>query len=143
MSFMKPERIPVDRSHLEDDDRQQLLRLELLVAQGKFEEAQEVAEDLWIEAADAHKRLYQGISNALTAVCARQARQLRGAREIASHTRTILAPFPRRVLGIDLDALLDSMADFVLRGEGPIHLLRQGVAAKQPSHRGRLTRSIE
>jgi hypothetical protein len=131
MTVMSPERIPAGRSHLSDDERKQLLRLELLVDQGKFEDAQEVAEDLWIEAIDAHKLLFQGISNALTAVCARQARQLRGAREIAGRTRTMLAPFPRRVLRIDLDALLDSMSDFVIRGEGPIHLLRQGVGSKQ------------
>jgi hypothetical protein len=129
MAIMNPARIPNDRSHLENEDREQLLRLELLVMQGKFEEGQEVVEDLWIEATDAHKRLYQGISNALTAVCARQARKLRGAREIAERTRSVLSPFPRFALGIDLDALLDSMNDFVVRGEGPILFLRQGAGS--------------
>jgi hypothetical protein len=126
MSIMDPTLIPADRRHLDDDERVLLIRLELLVAQGSFDEAQEVAEDLWLQSTDAHKRLYQGVSNALTAVCARQARQLRGAREIAAQTRTMLAPFPRTVIGIELDTLLESVNDFVVRGEGPVLLLRQG-----------------
>ena len=129
MAIMDPALVPPDRRHLEPDDRRLLLRLELLVAQEKFDEAQEVAEDLWIEATDAHKSLYQGLSNALTAVCARRAHQVRGAREIADRTRTMLAPFPRLALGIELDALMDSMNQFIVRGEGPILLLRQGVEA--------------
>jgi hypothetical protein len=129
MSIMDPALVPPDRGHLDPDDRRLLLRLELLVAQDKFEDAQEVAEDLWIEATDAHKRLYQGLSNALTAVCARRAHQVRGAREIADRTRTMLAPFPRLVVGIELDTLLVSMNEFIVRGEGPILLLRQGVQA--------------
>ncbi len=102
------------------------MRFELLVAQGRHDDAQEEAEDLWLEATDAHKRLYQGLSNALTAVCAREAGQRRGAREIAQRTRHMLAPFPNRVIGFELDALLESVNEFVLRGEGPILLLRQG-----------------
>lgn len=102
------------------------MRLELLVAGGRFEEAQELAEDLWLEATDAHKRLYQGLSNALTAVCARQARQLRGARQIAAQTEVMLAPYPRRALGLELDVLLESVRDFIARGEGPVLLRRQG-----------------
>ena len=129
MAIMDPALVPPDRGHLDPDDRRQLLRLELLVAQGRFEDAQEVAEDLWIEATDANKRLYQGLSNALTAVCARRAHQIRGGREIADHTRTMLAPFPRRVLGIELDALMESMNEYIVRGDGPILLLRQGVEA--------------
>jgi len=126
MAIMEPHRIPPGRAHLDEHDRQRLLRLELLVADGRFDEAQETAEGLWLEANDAHKLLYQGLSNALTAVCARQARQLRGARQIADATRSILAPFPRRALDLELDVLLDSVRDFVLRGEGPILLRRQG-----------------
>ncbi|PWB71378.1 MAG: hypothetical protein C3F15_12715 [Holophagae bacterium] len=126
MAIMDPHRIPSGRAHLDEHDRQRLLRLELLVADGRFDEAQETAEDLWLEANDAHKLLYQGLSNALTAVCARQARQLRGAHQIADATRSILAPFPRRALDLELDVLLDSVRDFVLRGEGPILLRRQG-----------------
>jgi hypothetical protein len=126
MAIMEPERIPVGRDHLDDDEQRRLIRLELLVAQGRHDQAQEEAEDLWLEASDAHKRLYQGLSNAFTAVCARDAGQRRGAREIARRTRLMLAPFPRRVLGFDLDVLLDSVDEFVLRGEGPILLLRQG-----------------
>ncbi len=123
---MDPSQIPEDRRHLHDDERHRMMCLELLVDQGKFAEAQEMAEDLWLESTDAHKRLFQGISNALTAVVARQARQRRGARQISEQTRAMLAPFPRRVIGIELDALLDSVNDFVTRGEGPVLLRRQG-----------------
>jgi hypothetical protein len=106
-----------------------LIRLELLIAAGRFEEAQELAEDLWIEATDAHKRLYQGLSNALTAVRARQERKLRGSRQIAEQTRVMLEPFPRRVLDLELDTLLESVLQYVARGEGPVLLRRQGGAA--------------
>jgi ferric-dicitrate binding protein FerR (iron transport regulator) len=126
MAIMAPELIPADRDHLEGDERERLMRFGLLVAQGRHDEAQEEAEDLWLEANDAHKRLYQGLSNALTAVCAREAGQRRGSREIARRTRKMLAPYPRRVIGLDLDALLESVDAFVLRGEGQILLLRQG-----------------
>lgn len=126
MAIMDPRRIPSGRSHLDENDRRRLIRLELAVAAGRFDEAQEMAEDLWLEASDAHKLLYQGLSNALTAVCARQARKLRGARQIADETRRLLAPFPRRVLDLELDALLESVSHFVVRGEGPILLRRQG-----------------
>ena len=126
MAIMEPELIPAGRDHLEDEERERLMRLELLVAQGRHDEAQEEAEDLWLEANDAHKRLYQGLSNALTAVCAREAGQRRGAREIARRTRHMLAPYPRRVIGLDLDSLLESVDAFVVRGEGQILLLRQG-----------------
>jgi len=126
MAFMDPTQIPADRDHLEPEDRDRLLRFELLLAQGRFAPAQEVAEDLWVEATDAHKDLFKGLANALTAVCAREAQKRRGAGEIAHRSRVILAPFPRRVLDIDLDVLLDSMDDFITRGEGPILLQRQG-----------------
>jgi len=126
MAIMEPEHIPAGRDHLDEDEQGRLIRFELLVAQGKHHDAQDEAEGLWLEASDAHKLLYQGLSNALTAVCAREAGQRRGAREIARRTRNMLAPFPRRVLGFDLDVLLDSVDEFVRRGEGPILLLRQG-----------------
>jgi hypothetical protein len=99
-----------------------------MVDQGRFDDAQEVAEDLWLTSTDAHKLLFQGISNALTAVCARQGGQVRGARQIAERSRAILDGFPRRAVGIELDALLESMDAFVTRGEGPIRLRRQGGA---------------
>lgn len=123
---MDPSALPQRRDHLDEDERERLLRLELLVAADRIEEAQEQAEDLWLEATDAHKGLYQGISNALTAVCARRARKLRGARQIAEQSRVMLAPFPRHALGLDLDALLESMHDVVVRGDGPVLLRRQG-----------------
>jgi hypothetical protein len=126
MAIMDPSQIPADRDHLDEDDRARLIAFELLVGQGKHHDAQDVVEELWLEATDAHKRLYQGLSNAMTAVCAREAFQRRGAREIARHTRELLADYPRRALGIELDASLDPVDRFVRRGEGPILLLRQG-----------------
>jgi hypothetical protein len=126
MAFMNPAELPPDRAHLDPEDRDRLLHFDLLVADRRFEEAQEIVEDLWFEATDAHKALFHGLANALTAVCAREVRQLRGAEEIAARSRSMLAPFRRRVLGIDLDAFLDSVDDFVVRGEGPVLTLRQG-----------------
>ena len=123
---MDPARLPADRRHLDEADRNVLLRFELLVQVGRFDEAQDLAEDLWREATDTHRRFYQGLANALTAVCARGSRQLRGAQEIAARTREMLAPYPRRALGFDLDALLDSVDDLILRGSGPVLLQRQG-----------------
>lgn len=126
MTIMDAGGIPDSRHHLDEGERLDLLRLELLVAQGKLWEAQEAAEDLWRGARDAHRQLFLGISNALTAACAAESGQNRGAREIFDRSVRILAPFPRRSLGFDLDALLDSTRAFVLRGEGPLHLVRQG-----------------
>jgi len=126
MAIMDPALLPADRNHLDPEDRNQLLRFELLLVQGRFDQAQEVVEDLWIEATDAHRELYRGLSNAVTAVCASEAQKHRGAGEIAHQSRVILAPFPRRVLGIDIDALLDSVSDHVERGEGSVLLQRQG-----------------
>lgn len=120
---MDPALLPAHRDHLDDEDRHRLTRFELLVRKNRFDEAQEIVEELWTEAIDAHRDLYKGLSNALTAVCARQANQRRGAAEIARQSRVLLAPFPRRVLGIDLDALLDSVSDHVEHGDGPIHFL--------------------
>ncbi len=126
MAIMDPTRLPIDRRHLDEEDRINLLRLELLLEQNRFDEANDVAEDLWVEATDAHKELYRGLANALTAVVAREARQFRGAAEIAQQSRVTLAPFPRLVLGFDLDAILDSVQSFVERGEGLILVRRQG-----------------
>jgi hypothetical protein len=123
---MDPARLPPDRRHLDEADRTALLRFELLVQVGRFDDAKDLVEDLWHEATDAHRRFYQGLANALTAVCARQYRQSRGAVEIAGRTREMLAPYPRRALGFDLDALLDSVEDFVERGSGSVLLVRQG-----------------
>jgi hypothetical protein len=92
-------------------------------ADGRFGEAQEAAEDLWL--GDRRPQaLYQGLSSALTAVCARQ-RAAQGARQIADATLHARA-FPRRALDLEFDVLLDSVRDFVVRGEGPILLRRQG-----------------
>jgi len=126
MAIMDPSLIPATRDHLDPHDRDLLLRFELLVDQGLHDDAQDTAEELWLEANDAHKELFRGLSNALTAVCAREARQLRGAREIARHTHTMLAAFPRNVLGIDTEVLLRSLDEFVIRGEGAILIRAQG-----------------
>jgi hypothetical protein len=126
MAYMNPRDIPADRSHLDPEDRDQLLRFELLVAQGRFDEAQDTVESLWLEATDAHKALFKALANIMTAVCARTLQQRRGAAEIARRSHAMLEPFPRRALGFDLDALASSVDDFVLRGEGPVLLLRQG-----------------
>jgi predicted metal-dependent hydrolase len=126
MAIMSPHDVPNSRHHLDEGDRLDLLRLEMLVAQGKIWDAQEAAEDLWRSARDAHRELYHGLSNALTAACARESGQDRGARQILERTARILEPFPRRALGFDLDALLDSVRELVHRGDGPVHLVRQG-----------------
>jgi hypothetical protein len=126
MIIMDPAEIPAGRGHLEPDDRERLLRFELLVDQGKHHEAQDLIEELWLEANDAHKDLYRGLANALTAICAREAQQRRGAREIASRTHAMLAGFPRVALGLDIAVLLRSLDDFVQRGEGPVLLAAQG-----------------
>jgi hypothetical protein len=126
VTFPKPELLPPGRDHLDADDRSRLLRFDLLVADGRFERAMEIAEDLFFEATDAHRKLYHGLVNALTAVRARELGKRRGAREIAVRTRAMLAPLPRRSLGFDLDALADSVDRFVTRGDGQVLLLRQG-----------------
>jgi predicted metal-dependent hydrolase len=126
VAFLSASELPPDRAHLEPEDRDALLRFELLVADRRFDEAQEIVEDLWREAIDAHRDLYHGLANALTAVCARDLRKRRGAAEIAHRSRELLAPFPRLVLDLELDSLLDSIDTFVVRGDGPVLLRRQG-----------------
>lgn len=107
MATMDPAAIPSHREHLDENDRRRLEAFELLLTAGQLEAAKDVAEDLWSEATDAHRRLYQGLANALTAAIAASAGHLRGAAEVAARTRTLLAPFPRHALG--LDALLDDL----------------------------------
>ena len=126
MAVMDPACIPAGRAHLDADDRLRLLRMELCAEQGRFEEAQDLAEELWLEAVDAHKRLYQGLANAFTAAAARSALQRRGAREIAARTRRMLAPYPRTVLDLELEAFLDSLDALVERGDGTLLMRRQG-----------------
>ena len=123
---MEPALVPPDREHLDPEDRRRLLRMELCAEMGRFEEAQDLAEELWLEAIDAHKHLYQGLANAFTAAAARTALQRRGAREIAARTRRMLAPYPRQVVDLDLDALLDSLDALVERGDGTLLMRRQG-----------------
>ena len=86
-----------------------------------YEEAQDCAEELWRGAVDAHKRLWQGISNALTAVCARKLGHRRGACEIASKTHEMLSPYPRHVVGLDLEDLLAMMDRFVDTGRRAVN----------------------
>ena len=129
MAINHPGDVPETRDHLTPGELELLLRFGMLTARGEYQAAQEVAEQLWLEAQDAHKRLYQGLSNAMTAACARELHHLRGAREIARRTHEILEPYPRRALGIDLDALLESMDKFIERGDGPIRLEGQGASS--------------
>lgn len=123
---MDPSTLPAGRGHLEREDRVRLVRFELLADQGRFAEAQDVVEELWLEAYDAHRPLYQGLANAMTAAAARSVGKRRGAAAIARRTREMLVSFPRVVLDLDLDALLDSLDQLVRRGDGPLRLRRQG-----------------
>lgn len=122
VAIMDPAAIPSGRDHLDPADRARLQDLERLVEAGALAEAQDLAEELWAEATDAHKELFRGLANALTAACARSRGQLRGAREIAAATRTMVSPYPSRAIGLDLDRLLASLDAFVATGEGRIHL---------------------
>lgn len=126
MAVMDPTAIPSGRDHLDPADRVRLEQLERLVAAGDLDEAQDLAEELWTEATDAHRELFRGLANALTAACARGRGQLKGAREIAAATRTMLSPFPRVAVGLDLDRLVASLDAFVATGRGRIHLGPEG-----------------
>lgn len=123
---MNPAELPPGRDHLDEDERADLLRFELLIAQGRHDEAQDVIEQLWATATDAHRGLFQALSNAITAVCARERGQLRGAYQIARQSRAMLEPFPRLTIGVELDVLMGSVDRFIDRGGGQILLLRQG-----------------
>ncbi len=125
MAIMDAAELPPGREHLADDELEALEQLEACLAAGDYRGAQDEAEDLWLVATDTHKRFYQGLSNALTAICARELGHLRGAREIAARTREMLAPYPRQALGLDLDVLLDSMDRFVADGRGPVRWLAE------------------
>ena len=120
MAIMDPSAVPSGRGHLDPEEVSLLEELEAHLIAGEHHAAQDDAEDLWRLAVDAHKRLYQGISNALTAVCARELGHLRGAREIAARSHDMLAPYPRRVVGLDLDLLLATMDAFVASGNGVV-----------------------
>lgn len=120
MAILDAEKLPAGREHLAEDELKGLGRFEACLAAGDYRGAQDEAEDLWLVATDAHKRFYQGLSNALTAICARELGHLRGAREIAARTHEILAPYPRRALGLDLTVLLESMDGFVADGTEPV-----------------------
>jgi Uncharacterized conserved protein len=120
MAVMEPSAVPPGRDHLDPEEVALLAAMECHLAAGDHRAAQDCAEDLWRLATDAHKRLYQGLSNALTAVCARELGHLRGAREIAARTHEMLRPYPRRVLGLDLETLLATMDRFVATGGGPV-----------------------
>jgi hypothetical protein len=122
MSVLDPKSISSDRDHLDPEERQLLEQFDALVADDEFERAHGLLEDLWGTAVDAHKPLYQGLANVLAAVCAHQLGHLRGAREIAQWSHELLKPFPRQVLGLDLDCLLDSMERFLERGQGSLQL---------------------
>ena len=118
VAIMSPSAIPPDFEHLDTDEQQLIRLLQDHLEAGRYHEAQDAAEDLWRGAVDAHKRLWQGVSNALTAVCARELGNLRGAQEIAARTHEMLTPYPRRVVGLDLDLLLATMDRFVATGRG-------------------------
>lgn len=113
MAIMDPSQIPPKAGHLDPDERELFRQLKEHIDAGRFEEAQDCAEDLWRVAVDAHKKLWQGVSNALTAICASELGHLRGAREIAAKTHEMLLPYPRHVVGLDLDDLLAMMDRFV------------------------------
>ncbi len=119
---MSPTAIPPDCDHMDAEEQQIVRLLQDHLEAGRHHEAQDAAEDLWRLAVDAHKRLWKGISNALTAVCAREIGHLQGAREIAARTHEMLAPFPRRAAGLDLDILLTSMDRFVASGGGAVRV---------------------
>ncbi|RLE17558.1 MAG: hypothetical protein DRJ65_22630, partial [Acidobacteria bacterium] len=70
MAIMSPSAIPPDINHLDAEEQALIRLLKDHLEAGRYREAQDTAEDLWRLAVDAHKLLWKGISNALTAVCA-------------------------------------------------------------------------
>lgn len=117
---MNPSAVPPDNDHLDPEEQELIRHLQDNLTAGRYGQAQDCAEDLWRLAIDAHKRLWQGVSNALTAVCARELGNLKGAQEIAGRTHEMLAPYPRRAAGLDLDLLLATMDRFVMTGGGAV-----------------------
>ncbi len=124
MAIMDPNRIPPGRDHLEADDRGRLQLYESALDADDLEAAEDAAEQLWTEAVDAHRRLYQGLANAVTAAVAYRAGQLRGAAEIAAATRELLEPYPRTALGLDLDRLLESLDRLVAGDPATLQIRR-------------------
>ncbi len=111
---MHPAEVPAGCDHLDEDDRRRLRLCEKLAPHDP-EAAHDVLETLWMEAVDAHRRLYQGLANVVAAVVAHNAGQRVGAGEIARRAHEMLAPFPGCAVGIDLDSALAGM-DQVLAG---------------------------
>ncbi len=130
---MSPSAIPPDFEHLDTEEQDLILLLQDHLEAGRYHEAQDAAEDLWRGAVDAHKGLWKGISNALTAVCAREIGHLQGAQNIAARTHEMLAPYPRRAGGLDLDILLTSMDRFVAAGGGAVRV--EGVLKDEDDHK--------
>ena len=122
MAIMSPSAIPPDYEHLDAEEQNLIRQLQDNLAAGRYREAQDNGEDLWRGAVDAHKGLWKGISNALTAVCAGEIGHIQGAQEIAARTHEMLAPYPRRAAGIDLDLLLATMDQFVATGGGGVRV---------------------
>jgi len=133
MAIMSPSAIPPDYEHLDAEEQNLIRQLQDNLAAGRYREAQDNAEDLWRGAIDAHKRLWQGVSNALTAVCAREFEHIQGAQAIATRTHEMLAPYPRRAAGIDLDLLLATMDRFVATGGGEVRT--RGVLKDEDDHK--------
>jgi len=122
VAIMNPSAIPPDCNHLDVEEQELIRQLQDHLEAGRYREAQDSAEDLWRLAVDAHKLLWKGISNALTAVCARKGGHLKGSREIAARTHQMLAPYPRPAAGLDLDLLLATMDRFVATGGGEVRV---------------------
>jgi hypothetical protein len=133
MAIMSPSAIPPDCNHLDTEEQELIRQLQDHLEAGRYHEGQDTAEDLWRLAVDAHKALWKGVSNALTAVCARELGHLKGAQDIAARTHEMLVLYPRRVVGIDLDLLLVTMDRFVATGSGEV----RGNEAKNTGTRAR------
>ena len=130
---MSPSAIPPDFEHLDTEEQDLILLLQDHLEAGRHHEAQDAAEDLWRLAVDAHKGLWKGVSNALTAVCAREIGHIQGAQEIAARTHKMLAPYTRRVVGLDLDLLLTTLDRFVAAGGGAVRV--EGVLKDEDDHK--------
>jgi len=133
MAIMSPPAIPPDINHLDAEERALVRLLKNHLETGRYREAQDTAEDLWRLAVDAHKLLWKGISNALTAVCALELGHLKGAQDIAARTHEMLAPFPNRVVGLDVEILLATMDQFVATGVGAVRA--EGILKDEDDHK--------
>jgi len=130
MAIMSPLEVPPDYDHLDVEEQDLIRQLQDNLAASRYREAQDAAEDLWRLAVDAHKQLWKGVSNALTAVCARELGHIQGAQAIAARTHEMLAPYPRRAAGLDLDLLLGTMDRFVVTGSGDVRVKKVENAGK-------------